>query len=64
MNVVVQEILVLTRVKYIASSKRITADKNVVFSNIKIQMISNMPVFFEKIEFSYKLLNRSTHDNK
>ena len=49
-NVVFQEILALTRLWHIVSSKMITVQKkkNIVISNIYIQMICDIPVLFGK----------------
>ena len=50
-NAVFQDILALTRVTHIVSSRRVTTDRNVVISNIEMQMNCYIPVFFKKNGF-------------
>ena len=45
---VLQKIPVLTKLQHIVSNNRVTVQKNVVISNIHMQIICDIPVLFEK----------------
>ena len=48
-DLIFQEIVILARLKHIVSSEMLKyADKNVVISNVQMQMISDIPVLFGK----------------
>ena len=52
-NVVFQEIVVLATVRHKVISKRVTVQKkNVIISNIQMQVICDIPVLSKKCKFS------------
>ena len=48
LNVVFEKVFVLKRLRYIVRSERVTEHKNVVITNIQMQMICDIPVLFGK----------------
>ena len=49
----------MTRVQYTVSGKNNCADQNVVISNIQMQMICDIPVFFGQLNFNGNFNDRS-----
>ena len=45
---VFKEILAVTRVRHIVISKRVIVQKNVLISNIQMQIICDIPILFGK----------------
>ena len=58
-NVVLQEIFALTRVKHIIGSKRVTVGKMVDIGNIQMQMIWDLPVLYGKWNSHANFINTS-----
>ena len=48
LNIVFQDILALTKVRPIVSSKRVIVHKNVLITNIQMQLLCDIPVWFGK----------------